>query len=150
MSPPGLYSVKEGVIMGFEGFPFIVGWELTLACNLHCRHCGSSASQPRAGELTSEEALAICDQFPELIVQEVNFTGGEPLLRPDWYRIAAYLGELGIITKMLFDKIRCYSLAKFDIVYNGIEFFTVWHLFDHFYSFLLIPAMRWRLVYREP
>lgn len=101
MYPPGLYSLKEGVIMGFEGFPFIVGWELTLACNLRCRHCGSAASQPRAGELTLEEALAICDQFPELIVQEVNFTGGEPLLRPDWYRIAAYLGELGIITKML-------------------------------------------------
>jgi len=33
--------------------------------------------------LTTEEALKICDQFPALIVQEVNFTGGEPTLRED-------------------------------------------------------------------
>jgi len=87
--------------MNFEGFPFIVGWELTLACNLSCRHCGSSASQPKAMELTLEESLAICDQFKELLVQEVNFTGGEPLLRPDWHRIASYLSKLGIVTRII-------------------------------------------------
>jgi len=87
--------------MGFEGFPLIVGWELTLACNLRCRHCGSSAALPRANELNLQECLAICDQFPELLVQEVNFTGGEPLLRPDWQRIAIHLRELGIRTKIL-------------------------------------------------
>lgn len=87
--------------MGFEGFPFVIGWELTLACNLRCSHCGSSAGLPRVRELTLAEALAICDQLPPLLVQEVNFTGGEPLIRPDWPRIAAYLGELGISTKIL-------------------------------------------------
>lgn len=87
--------------MGYEGFPFIVGWELTLACNLRCRHCGSSAALPRSDELTLEESLAICDQFPELLVQDVYFTGGEPLLRPDWPAIATHLGKLGIGSKIL-------------------------------------------------
>ncbi|MDW7727939.1 MAG: radical SAM protein [Candidatus Methanoperedens sp.] len=87
--------------MAFEGFPFIIGWELTLVCNLRCRHCGSSAGMPRVRELTLEESLAICDQFPALLVQEVNFTGGEPLLRPDWQKICSHLGELGISTKIL-------------------------------------------------
>jgi len=87
--------------VGFEGFPFIIGWELTLACNICCRHCGSSAGLPRANELTLEESLAICDQFPPLLVQEVDFTGGEPLLRPDWPRIASHLGKLGISTRIL-------------------------------------------------
>lgn len=87
--------------MGFEGFPLIVGWELTLACNLRCRHCGSSAALPRPDELNVEECLAICEQLPALLVQEVDFTGGEPLLRPDWSRIATHLGELGIRTKLL-------------------------------------------------
>lgn len=82
--------------MSFEGFPFIVGWELTLACNLRCAHCGSSAGLPRQDELTTEEALKICDQLPALLVQEVDFTGGEPLLRPDWAVIASHLIELGI------------------------------------------------------
>ena len=85
----------------FEGFPFIVGWEFTVACNLRCRHCGSSAGLPRPGELSTEEALRICDQFPALLVREVDFTGGEPLLRSDWPIIASRVVELGIAANIL-------------------------------------------------
>jgi MoaA/NifB/PqqE/SkfB family radical SAM enzyme len=85
----------------FECFPFIVGWEFTMACNLRCRHCGSSAGLPRAGELTTEEALRICDQFPALMVREVDFTGGEPLMRPDWPIVAGRIVELGITANIL-------------------------------------------------
>ena len=91
----------EDFHMGFEGFPFILGWELTLICNLRCRHCGSSAGLSRDQELSTDEAIKICDQLPALLVQEVNFTGGEPLLRSDWPVIAAYLGQLEIKTKFL-------------------------------------------------
>jgi radical SAM protein with 4Fe4S-binding SPASM domain len=35
------------------------------------------------------------------LVQEVNFTGGEPLLRPGWWTIAGRLQELGIRTKII-------------------------------------------------
>jgi radical SAM protein with 4Fe4S-binding SPASM domain len=87
--------------MGFEGFPLIVGWELTLLCNLRCAHCGSSAGQPRCNELTTREALDLCEQLPALLVQEVDFTGGEPLLRPDWPDLAARLVELGISVNIL-------------------------------------------------
>lgn len=87
--------------MGFDGLPFIIGWELTLACNLCCRHCGSSAGLPRDHELTPDEALYLCSQFPQLLVQEVDFTGGEPLLRRDWPIIAADLGKRGIKTKII-------------------------------------------------
>lgn len=84
--------------MSFESFPFTLGWELTLACNLRCKHCGSRAGQPRKNELTTDEAIQLCDQFPALLVQEVDFTGGEPLLRPDWPEIALRLKELKITT----------------------------------------------------
>lgn len=87
--------------MSFEGFPLILGWELTLTCNLRCAHCGSSAGRPRRNELTTAEALALCEEFPALLVQEVDFTGGEPLLRADWPVIAARLIELGIATNVL-------------------------------------------------
>lgn len=87
--------------MGFEGFPFIVGWELTLACNIRCRHCASSAGRPRDQELTPDQALSLCDQFPDLAVQEVDFTGGEPLLRQDWPQIAANLAGKRITTRMV-------------------------------------------------
>jgi len=87
--------------MTFDGFPFIFGWELTLACNLACRHCGSSAGLPRKNELTFEESIAICDQLPQLLVQEVNFTGGEPLLRSEWWKIAQYIAKSGINPKLI-------------------------------------------------
>lgn len=87
--------------MPFEGFPFNIGWELTLACNLRCSHCGSSAGQPKPNELTTKEALKICDQFPALVVQEVDFTGGEPLIRADWPEIALHLKDLDISTNMV-------------------------------------------------
>ncbi len=87
--------------MVFEGFPLILGWELTLECNLRCKHCGSSAGSPRPSELSLNEAFAICDQLPELLVQEVNFTGGEPLIYKDWERIVERLVDLGISVKIL-------------------------------------------------
>jgi MoaA/NifB/PqqE/SkfB family radical SAM enzyme len=87
--------------MGFEGFPFIVGWELTLACDLRCRHCGSTAGRPRPNELSLDRSLALCDEFPALAVKEVDFTGGEPLLRKDWWRIAARVAENGITTRIV-------------------------------------------------
>jgi len=87
--------------MAFEGFPLVIGWELTLACNLRCRHCGPTAGIPRPQELSPAEALDLCDQFPPLLVQEVEFTGGEPLLRPDWPDLVSRLGRLGIAAKIL-------------------------------------------------
>jgi radical SAM protein with 4Fe4S-binding SPASM domain len=47
------------------------------------------------------EALKICDQFPDLLVQEVDFTGGEPLLRMDWMEIAGRLNDMGITMGLL-------------------------------------------------
>lgn len=88
--------------MHFEGFPIVVGFELTLACNLKCRHCASSATEHRRNnELSTGEALLICDQFPDLFVQEVDLTGGEPLLRTDWHVIARHLHDLHIPVRMV-------------------------------------------------
>jgi len=45
--------------------------------------------------------LSICDQFPQLLVQRVDFSGGEPLLNPNWEKIAARLQNLGIRIEMI-------------------------------------------------
>jgi radical SAM protein with 4Fe4S-binding SPASM domain len=95
------WHVYVRIDMSFESFPYVIGWELTLACNLHCLHCASSAGQKRSGELSLRESLEICDQLPELFVQEVIFTGGEPLLNENWSGIAAKLGALGIETGLV-------------------------------------------------
>ena len=50
----------------------------------------------RRNELSTEESLTICDQFPAMLVQEVDFTGGEPLIRKDLAKIISYLKNINI------------------------------------------------------
>ncbi len=82
--------------MLFEGFPFIIGWELTLGCNLKCLHCASTAGEKRKNELSIDEAYKICDQLPSLLVKEVVFTGGEPFLCTYWDKLALRLSSYDI------------------------------------------------------
>src|ERR1700691_1657861 len=63
-------------------------WEITLRCDLACRHCGSRAGRERPEELTTAEALNLVDQMAELGVKEVTLIGGEAYLRDDWTDIA--------------------------------------------------------------
>ena len=107
--------------MGFEGFPLIVGWELTLQCNFACKHCGSAAGAPRALELTTGESLALCDQFPDLLVQEVDLTGGEPLLRNDWSKIAKHLIRKGIQVNVLTNGWRLNDEQAAELKDSGIS-----------------------------
>ena len=71
-------------------------WEITLACNLKCMHCGSRAGKARPAELTTEECLDVVRQLARLRVREVSIIGGEAFLRRDWLDIIRALSEHGI------------------------------------------------------
>lgn len=76
-------------------------WELTLACNLRCDHCGSRAGRPRADELTTAECLAVVEDLAALGCRLITLSGGEPTLRSDWETIARAAQERGIIVNMV-------------------------------------------------
>src|SRR5579863_9731448 len=57
--------------------PLYAVWEITLRCDLACKHCGSRAGRAREGELTTGEALDLVRQMAELGVKEVTLIGGE-------------------------------------------------------------------------
>ena len=67
--------------------PIYAVWEVTLRCDLSCRHCSSQAGRPRPDELTTREALDVVDQLADLGVREVTLIGGEAYLRDDWLEI---------------------------------------------------------------
>jgi len=77
-------------------FPKCFVWELTLKCNLKCLHCGSSAGITRPDELSTAEALLLCDDLKKIRVGSVALMGGEPFLRSDWFLIAEKLNSLNI------------------------------------------------------
>jgi 2,4-dienoyl-CoA reductase-like NADH-dependent reductase (Old Yellow Enzyme family) len=76
--------------------PRLAVWEITLACDLACRHCGSRAGRARPDELSTEEALDFVDQMAELGVLEVTLIGGEAYLREDWTQIVARIKARGM------------------------------------------------------
>ncbi|MBO4767746.1 MAG: radical SAM protein [Lachnospiraceae bacterium] len=63
--------------------PVTAVWEVTMGCNMRCGHCGSSCAGPLPGELSTEEALDLCDQIAELGLKWITLSGGEPLTRKD-------------------------------------------------------------------
>ena len=73
--------------------PILAVWEITLACDLACGHCGSRAGRARPDELTTAEALDLVDQLAELGVIEVVLIGGESYLRDDWCEIIARIAR---------------------------------------------------------
>lgn len=81
--------------------PHYCVWELTLACNLRCGHCGSDAGTARGRELTTAECLDVVDQLAELDCRLITLSGGEPTLRPDWDEIARGAARRGVTVNMV-------------------------------------------------
>jgi Y-X(10)_GDL-associated radical SAM protein len=75
-------------------------WELTLACNLHCQHCGSRAGKRRPGELTTAECIEVVESLARLGTREITLIGGEAYLRKDWTEIVRAVREHGIYCAM--------------------------------------------------
>jgi len=76
-------------------------WELTMACNMRCKHCGSSCKEKHEDELNTQEALDLCEQLAALNMQYITLSGGELTLRDDWHIIAKKLTDLGVATSMI-------------------------------------------------
>ncbi len=76
--------------------PILAVWEITLACDLACGHCGSRAGKARPDELTTAEAHDLIDQLAELGVVEVVLIGGESYLRADWCELIAHIARRGM------------------------------------------------------
>ncbi|HOV25796.1 MAG TPA: radical SAM protein [Pseudobacteroides sp.] len=81
--------------------PITAVWEITMGCNMRCKHCGSSCEKPLEGELTTEEALKLCDDIKNLGLQWLTLSGGEPTTRKDWNIIAERLSSNGIIPNII-------------------------------------------------
>ncbi len=96
--------------------PVNITWEITHRCNLKCVHCLSNSSQESPGELDFEECRGIVDQLAALKVFEINFGGGEPLLKDYFLPLLRYIHTKGIVT--------CVSTNGTVLTDEAIECFT--------------------------
>src|SRR5438552_2708471 len=76
--------------------PVHVVWEITLACDLKCLHCGSRAGRRRRDELSTAECLDVVEHLARLGTREVSLIGGEAYLRSDWTQIVRAIRSHGM------------------------------------------------------
>ena len=74
---------------------FFVHLELTYRCNQRCTHCyvmkpGDPGFKAPGPELSTEEWKGIIDQLADENALNIGFSGGESLIRSDFFEIARY------------------------------------------------------------
>lgn len=82
-----------------EQAPIFVCWETTKACLLACRHCRARAiREPLPGELNHDQGIALIEQLVEFgePYPALLLTGGDPLMRADFFDLIEHAKELGI------------------------------------------------------
>jgi radical SAM protein with 4Fe4S-binding SPASM domain len=85
-------SIGEVGLMKPQTFsaPLMVVWNFTQACNLHCRHCYQNAGARTDDELSLQEKYNVLDELAANDVPMLAFSGGEPLMSPDFWPALAY------------------------------------------------------------
>lgn len=76
--------------------PKVLVAELTYRCPLRCAYCSNPVPVPKQDELSTEGWLGVVEQAKALGVQQIHFTGGEPMLRGDVERIVAHSSSCGL------------------------------------------------------
>ena len=116
-----------------ERFPYSCQWEVTCRCNLHCVMCYTDCfNRPEAfhQELSTAEILRIMDELAEAGTLELCLTGGEPLARPDFFKLYEHAISCGflvtvfsngtLITKAHADRFAALRPHRIEISLHGI------------------------------
>jgi radical SAM protein with 4Fe4S-binding SPASM domain len=80
--------------------PLLIVWNFTYKCNLNCRHCYSDSNMLPKKELSTKEALNVVDQIADFGVTSLAFSGGEPLMRKDFFEVAAHAVRSGLYVSL--------------------------------------------------
>jgi MoaA/NifB/PqqE/SkfB family radical SAM enzyme len=78
--------------------PLHVQIELTTQCNNNCVHC--IREKNIENELNIQEIKQLISQLANLGCMQLTFTGGEPLLREDFFQICKFARSKGIVLRL--------------------------------------------------
>lgn len=124
--------IKENEKVGNNfSFADIAYIELTRKCNLRCKHCLNDSGTEILNVLSQEKMMKLIKELADSGLQEVRFTGGEPLLFPkiiDIIKIAKDNGlfvSIGtnatLIDEELAKKLKDAGLKKAIVSIDGTE-----------------------------
>lgn len=79
-----------------------VQWSITGKCNYKCRHCFMSAPHAAQGEPSWEQLIKMLDSFERCGIKGLNLTGGEPMIRKDFWQLVDEILRRGMIIPNLY------------------------------------------------
>jgi len=89
------------VIRFFEkNLVYAVQIESCLSCEGGCRYCYASARNPVSAELPAASIPRILHEVKAAGVRAIDWLGGDPLMRKDWYELAHAAQELELINNI--------------------------------------------------
>lgn len=110
----------------------LVFWETTAGCNLTCRHCRRldiCGTGLAPGDMETGECIRLVDDIAAFARPILVLSGGEPLIRPDIFRIARHATDQGLpvalatngtmITDEIADKIVQAGVRRVSISFDG-------------------------------
>ena len=125
---------------GTSGKKFVLQWHLTARCEYNCQHCymhdEPTYKSELANELDFDNCIKIIDDFDKTLNHwglkgEVNFTGGDPLIKEGVFEIIKYargknisIGILGNPDKIDYGtakKLKDLGVSRYQISIDGLE-----------------------------
>lgn len=79
-----------------------IHWSITGRCNLKCKHCYINAPNYKYHDLDMKNCRSLIAQMRAANVTYVTLTGGEPLLRSDFFELLDCLIENGIAIRQIY------------------------------------------------
>ncbi|MFW9823511.1 MAG: radical SAM/SPASM domain-containing protein [Candidatus Thorarchaeota archaeon] len=101
-----------------KGKIFILQIESTLSCPQLCNYCyaGSTPESPQG--MSSEKIKELLEIASELDIHMIDWLGGDPLVRKDWYELCKYASKLGLINNIWTSGI---PLANKNVAKKAVE-----------------------------
>jgi len=96
--------------------------ELTHRCPLHCVYCSNPLElQSRGLELSTEAWFRVLQEAAEAGVLQVDFTGGEPLARPDLVELVRAARAAGLYVNLITSGLPLDERRLADLVNAGLD-----------------------------
>lgn len=104
----------------------VVVWTMTRKCNLDCIHCYSSSGSHVNEQFDTEHSKTILDKIIRFKPPALLLSGGEPLMKPDFFETAGYAVDNGLNLTLstngtLIGRREAERLAKIGFRYVGIS-----------------------------
>ena len=125
------FTKNNNIAENHFSFVDIAYIEITHECNLRCKHCLNNSGIRLPNQLTDEEKNNLIIEFSKAGMQEIRFTGGEPLVHKRIYDFISLAHQLGLYTsigtngtlatKDVSEKLKLAGLNKAVVSVDGTE-----------------------------